>query len=374
MCAEPIPQTRTTRRHAIGLFLGGGVLASLASFLYPVLRFLVPPPVVDLGGDEVVAAKVGDLKPNSGEIFRFGSRPGLLILESDGTYRALSATCTHLGCTVQYRADLRADLVPVPQRNLRSQWPQCFRSSAETAGCLRRSPARRRDCRQPEAGGVAMFAALYRWLDERLASGRAHRAVQPQDRSHASTVLLVLFRRHHAVSLHRPGAHRDPAAPVLPPRRQRGLRKRAVHHDAGAVWLADSFHPLLVGQPDDLHGLRAHVQRAVSQGLPQAQRADVGQRHAAALSGHGIRLQRLPAALEQAGLLRHQGWHADGRTGSHHRPAHDDLSSRRPAGDRSHADPILWIPCCRSARVGHRADRDPPVSGAAPGHERPAQG
>jgi cytochrome b6-f complex iron-sulfur subunit len=107
MCADHIPQPDTTRRRAIGIFLGGGVLASLASFLYPVLRFLVPPPVVDLGGDEVVAAKVGDLKPNSGEIFRFGSRPGLLILESDGTYRALSATCTHLGCTVQYRADLR---------------------------------------------------------------------------------------------------------------------------------------------------------------------------------------------------------------------------------------------------------------------------
>jgi Rieske Fe-S protein len=106
MCAEQSPQSQTTRRRAIELFLGGGLLASLASFLYPVMRFLVPPPVVDLGGDEVVAAKVGDLKPNSGEIFRFGSRPGLLILETDGTYRALSATCTHLGCTVQYRPDL----------------------------------------------------------------------------------------------------------------------------------------------------------------------------------------------------------------------------------------------------------------------------
>ena len=39
------------------------------------MRFVVPPPVADLGGDEVIAAKVGTLKPNSGEIFRFGSRP-----------------------------------------------------------------------------------------------------------------------------------------------------------------------------------------------------------------------------------------------------------------------------------------------------------
>lgn len=106
MCGENNSEPGTTRRRVMEAVLGGGILATLASFLYPVMRFLVPPPVVDLGGDEVVAAKVGDLKPNSGEIFRFGSRPGLLILESDGTYRALSATCTHLGCTVQYRPDL----------------------------------------------------------------------------------------------------------------------------------------------------------------------------------------------------------------------------------------------------------------------------
>ncbi len=100
-------QQGNTRRKWIGIFLGGGVLASLASFLYPVVRYLIPPMIADLGGDEIVAAKVAELKPNSAKIFRFGSRPGLLIMNADGTYRALSATCTHLGCTVQYRNDLR---------------------------------------------------------------------------------------------------------------------------------------------------------------------------------------------------------------------------------------------------------------------------
>lgn len=94
------------RRRAIGIFLGGGLLATFASFLYPVLRYFVPPPLTDLGGDDVVAAKAGEMAPNSGKIFRFGSRPGLLILGNDGAYRALSATCTHLGCIVQYRSDL----------------------------------------------------------------------------------------------------------------------------------------------------------------------------------------------------------------------------------------------------------------------------
>lgn len=100
-------QPEPTRRRIIELFLGGGLLASFASFIYPILRYLVPPAVAELGGDEIVAAKVAELKPNSSKIFRFGSRPGLLILNNDGTYSAMSATCTHLGCTVQYRNDLR---------------------------------------------------------------------------------------------------------------------------------------------------------------------------------------------------------------------------------------------------------------------------
>jgi cytochrome b6-f complex iron-sulfur subunit len=106
MWVEKTSEPETTRRHVMEAFLGGGILATLASFLYPVLRYLVPPAVADLGGDEVVAAKVVELKPNSGKIFRFGNRPGLLIMTVDGTYRALSATCTHLGCTVQYRSDM----------------------------------------------------------------------------------------------------------------------------------------------------------------------------------------------------------------------------------------------------------------------------
>lgn len=102
---EPL-QVQPARRRVVEILLGGGLMASIVSFLYPVLRYLVPPPVPDLGGDEVVAGKVGDLKANSSKIFRFGNRPALLLLTAEGEYRALSATCTHLSCTVQYRSDL----------------------------------------------------------------------------------------------------------------------------------------------------------------------------------------------------------------------------------------------------------------------------
>jgi cytochrome b6-f complex iron-sulfur subunit len=86
--------------------LGGGIVGSLVTFVYPVLRYLVPPRVVDLGGDEVVAGKVGEIRPSGSKVFRFGTRPALLLMTAEGEYRALSAVCTHLGCTVQYRNDL----------------------------------------------------------------------------------------------------------------------------------------------------------------------------------------------------------------------------------------------------------------------------
>jgi cytochrome b6-f complex iron-sulfur subunit len=93
------------RRRFVEILLGTGFVATLTSFVYPITRYLVPPPLPDLGGQEVVAARVGELKLNSAKIFRFGTRPGLLIYTSAGEYRAFAATCTHLDCTVQYRND-----------------------------------------------------------------------------------------------------------------------------------------------------------------------------------------------------------------------------------------------------------------------------
>lgn len=101
--AEP---THPSRRRFVRMLLGGSLLASTTSFLYPVFRYVVPPKTVDLGSDTVLAARADELKPNSGKIFRFGSRPGLLVRTAEGEYRALSATCTHLSCTVQYKNDV----------------------------------------------------------------------------------------------------------------------------------------------------------------------------------------------------------------------------------------------------------------------------
>jgi len=75
MAADPKPQPEPARRRMIEILLGGGLFASFASFIYPVLLYLVPPLVAELGGDQVTAVKIGELKPNSANIFRFVSRP-----------------------------------------------------------------------------------------------------------------------------------------------------------------------------------------------------------------------------------------------------------------------------------------------------------
>jgi len=89
--------------------LGGGVAASLASFFYPIFRFINPPKVTEVSVDEVVAGKIQDLKPNSGKIVKFGNKPALLVRINDTEWKAFSAVCTHLNCTVQY-AEARREI------------------------------------------------------------------------------------------------------------------------------------------------------------------------------------------------------------------------------------------------------------------------
>jgi cytochrome b6-f complex iron-sulfur subunit len=95
------------RREFLNVLLGAGVIGTAGSITYPVAAYLLPPPARDATPDMVVAAKEGDLAPNSGKIVRFGVKPALLVHKADGSYSAFYASCTHLDCTVQYRPDLK---------------------------------------------------------------------------------------------------------------------------------------------------------------------------------------------------------------------------------------------------------------------------
>lgn len=102
---RPMVELRGRRGWLKGL-LGASLGAVALSVLYPVARFLGPPAAEEAPPDRVLAARRSGLRPDSGTIFRFGSRPALLLTTASGEVRAFAATCTHLACTVQYRADL----------------------------------------------------------------------------------------------------------------------------------------------------------------------------------------------------------------------------------------------------------------------------
>ena len=96
-----------TRRRWLTWFLSTSVGLFLIAVLYPVSRYVMPPQVEESTARTVrLAVTPDEVKPNSGHIFKFGSRAGLLLRTPTGELRAFAATCTHLACIVQYRPDL----------------------------------------------------------------------------------------------------------------------------------------------------------------------------------------------------------------------------------------------------------------------------
>lgn len=90
------------RRNFINYLLEGSLIGTFLSFLYPVIRFLVPPKQPETLVNQAQAGVVGELVPNSFKIFKFGNSPGILIRTISGDLKAFTAICTHLACTVRY--------------------------------------------------------------------------------------------------------------------------------------------------------------------------------------------------------------------------------------------------------------------------------
>jgi cytochrome b6-f complex iron-sulfur subunit len=102
-------EEKVSRRGFLNQLIGVAGLAFVASALYPVVRFLVPPKSgeanvsqvkLPFGRDEIQA------EAQKFKTFRFGRQLGIILLDPQGKLHALSASCTHLDCTVQYRPDM----------------------------------------------------------------------------------------------------------------------------------------------------------------------------------------------------------------------------------------------------------------------------
>jgi len=95
-----------SRRQFLNGVVGGWLGALGASLLYPILKFVFPP---YREPDEVVLSwgDFSDIESNTVKIFPWGSKPGLLKKNDDGSLLAFVGVCTHLDCNVTYLPDQR---------------------------------------------------------------------------------------------------------------------------------------------------------------------------------------------------------------------------------------------------------------------------
>lgn len=95
-----------SRRQFLNGLLGGWLGALVASFLYPLVKFIFPP----YREPDKVVLPFSDFEamgPNSVRSFPWGTKPGLIKKNDDGSYLAFVAVCTHLDCNVVYLAEQR---------------------------------------------------------------------------------------------------------------------------------------------------------------------------------------------------------------------------------------------------------------------------
>lgn len=95
------------RRKFVNTLLGIGGIGGLLTIIYPALSFLKPPKLATAEVNSVKAGVASEFPLNSSKIIKFGRKPVLLVKSEEGNFKALSATCTHLDCIVQYKEDTK---------------------------------------------------------------------------------------------------------------------------------------------------------------------------------------------------------------------------------------------------------------------------
>ena len=95
------------RRALLDWLLGLAGAGALLAVVYPVVAFVFPPrQAKGKSKGAVLAGRVSQLPPGSGVVFPLGTKPAILVHTPDDKWRAFSARCTHLSCTVRYREDI----------------------------------------------------------------------------------------------------------------------------------------------------------------------------------------------------------------------------------------------------------------------------
>ena len=95
----------TTTRRAFLAAAGAAGLCYTAALGYPIYRYLASPMEMASSATAITEVTLKDaqkLPIGSVLLCTFGTAPAMLIHHQAGTWVALTAVCTHLGCTVQY--------------------------------------------------------------------------------------------------------------------------------------------------------------------------------------------------------------------------------------------------------------------------------
>src|SRR4051812_46482749 len=79
------------RRTFLDALLAVGFVSTAAAIAYPVSRYLVPPVSGEPAAQSATAGRAAALRPNTAAIFKFGSKPGIVVRTADGEVRAFSA-------------------------------------------------------------------------------------------------------------------------------------------------------------------------------------------------------------------------------------------------------------------------------------------
>ena len=108
------PGEQTTRRAFLAAAGAAGVLYT-AALVYPIYRYLASPEEMALSATAVTEVTLKDahkLPAGSVLMFKFGTRPAMLIHHEDGRWISMTAVCTHLGCVTAWRPEL--ELIACP--------------------------------------------------------------------------------------------------------------------------------------------------------------------------------------------------------------------------------------------------------------------
>ncbi len=96
-------QAKKTRRRFLDLVLGSAAAGWLATVLYPVLRYLTPLPQTGPSGPiRLTRNEMLALERNQFVILSTQGKRILVLRDNQQKYHAMSAKCTHEGCTVQF--------------------------------------------------------------------------------------------------------------------------------------------------------------------------------------------------------------------------------------------------------------------------------